>query len=99
MQTLVRRADNVSLYLIPDSTTVDMTGTHSRVNGPPGPFVIGDVTTSALRLYTDVTTGGGDDSRVLRGTSVKARTANEGESGSFWVGGGYTYDGSSWAAV
>lgn len=100
MQTLIRRADNVSLYLIPDSTTVDMTGTDTIVTGPSGPlFKIGDHTTARLRLYTGVTTGGGDDSRVLRGTSIKARAAKEGESGSFWVGGGYTYDGSAWAAV
>ena len=105
MKTLVRRADNVSLYLIPDSTTVNTSGANVVVEGPPGPFVIGDPPTSALTLHTDVTTGdGADDSRVLRGTSIKARQAKVDqngnvESGSFWSGGAYTYNGSAWGTV
>ena len=105
MQTLVRRADNVALYLIPDSTNVNMSGTMTTVEGPPGPFVIGDHPSSTLTLHANVTTGSGsDDSSVLRGTSVKARLAKVDhsgnvESGSVWSGGAYTYNGSAWGAV
>ena len=95
MKTLVRKADNVSIYLFNDSRSVtiendkiivgaDANDALNRTNYKVNAFVIGDHNSSTVTLHTNVATPPQD---------------SEDPPNTIWEGGKYTYNGSAWAAV
>ena len=95
MKTLVRKADNVSIYLFNDSRSVtiesdkiivgaDANDDLNRTNYKVNAFVIADHNSSTVTLHTNVATPPQD---------------SEDPPNTIWEGGKYTYNGSAWAAV
>ena len=90
MKTLVRKADNVSIYLFNDSRSVTIAGDKITVAADAtdaykvDAYVIGDHNSSTVTLHSSVATPPQD---------------SEDPPNTIWEGGKYTYNGSAWAAV
>jgi hypothetical protein len=81
MKTIVRKSDNTSAYLLPDTAVVDLSGTRLSVTGG-AIFTVMDLPPNSVNVHENVTAGD-----VLVGTSTKITE---------WIGNKFTFNGTAW---